>query len=125
MQMVSRILVGLVGAFFFVMGLMFWFSLDTQVVGFAIEPSNVLGRASIRADFGGFFLAGGIMGLYAAWKQCRMAAAGAMLLLGLALAGRIISILLDGPAPGGIPPMVVEAVCVAILAWARSGWRRT
>lgn len=122
--MIVRILVGLVALFFIVMGLGFWFSLDSQIVGFAISPDNVLGRASIRADFGGFFLGGGLMAAYAAWKMCRTAAAGAMLLLGLALVGRILSILLDGPAPGGIPPMVVEAVCVAILVWARRVWAK-
>jgi hypothetical protein len=31
---------------------------------------------------------------------------------------------MDGPAPGAVPPMVVEAVSVAILMWARSIWTK-
>ena len=48
---------------------------------------------------------------------------GAALLFGIALLGRIVSVVLDGPAPGGTTPMVVEAVSVAILLWARGVWK--
>ncbi len=122
--MVQRILVGLLGLFFFVMGVQFWFALDTQAAQFQIAAVDVLGRASIRADFGSFFLSTGLFCGYAAWKQSGGAAAAAAALLGLALLGRGMTILLEGVAPGAVPPMVVEAVSVAILLWARGGWQK-
>ena len=70
------------------------------------------------------FLTTGILCGYAAWKRSGSAAVGAALLFGIALLGRLVSIALDGPAPGGTPPMVIEAVCVAILLWARSVWKK-
>jgi hypothetical protein len=67
--MVARILVGLMAAFYFLMGVLFWFQLDTQAANFAVDAVGELGRASIRADFGSFFLSIGILCAYASWKQ--------------------------------------------------------
>lgn len=122
--MIARILVGLMALFFLAMGLQFWFALDAGAAQFQIEAANALGRASIRADFGAFFLSFSLFCGYAAWKQCGAAAAAAALLFGLALAGRLVTILLEGAAPGAVPPMVIEAVSVAILLWARASWKK-
>lgn len=128
MGLATRILVGLMALFFGAMGAGFWFNLETQAAGFAlqnaVEATNLVGRASVRADFGSFFLTVAVLCAYAAWKRNGSAAVGAALLFGIALLGRVVSILLDGPAPGGAFPMGVEAVSVAILLWARSVWKR-
>ena len=127
MNMAARVLVGIMALFFGAMGVGFWFSLESQAAGFglqaAVDAANLIGRASVRADFGSFFLTVGVLCVYAAWKRCGSAAVGAALLFGIALLGRIVSVLLDGPAPGGFMPMGVEAVSVAILLWARSVWK--
>lgn len=120
MDNIARGLAILVGAFMLFMGLSFWFALDSAVAGFAIAPDNVLGRASIRADVGGFFAGTGLLALLGAWKRNVHYLEGATLFVGLALAARAVSMLLDGPAPGGIPPMVIEAVMIGALLWARS-----
>lgn len=122
--MIARVLVGLMALFFFAMGVQFWFALDASAAQFQIEAAGALGRASIRADVGAFFLSVGLFCGYAAWKQCGGAAAAAALLFGLALFGRLVTLAMDGPAPGAVPPMVVEAVSVAILMWARSIWTK-
>jgi hypothetical protein len=128
MNMVARVLVGIMALFFGAMGAGFWLNLETQAASFglqgAVEASNLIGRVSVRADFGSFFLTIGILCGYAVWKRSGSAAVGAALLFGIALLGRIVSVALDGPAPGGTPPMVIEAVCVAILLWARSVWKK-
>jgi len=128
MNMVARVLVGIMALFFGAMGAGFWLNLETQAAGFglqgAVEASNLIGRMSVRADFGSFFLTIGILCGYAVWKRSGAAAIGAALLFGIALLGRIVSIALDGPAPGSTPPMVIEAVSVAILLWARNVWKK-
>jgi len=128
MNMVARVLIGIMALFFGAMGAGFWLNLETQAAGFglqgAVEASNLIGRMSVRADFGSFFLTIGILCGYAVWKRSGSAAIGAALLFGIALLGRIVSIALDGPAPGAAPPMVIEAVSVAILLWARSVWKK-
>lgn len=123
MAIVVRILAGLLAAFFLVTGLGFWFSLDQTAASFAIRPENILGRASIRADFGALFFGVGVMSAMACWRKSRAYAYGALLLLAFAISGRIVSIVLDGVAPGGTEPMVVEALGIAILAWARHAWK--
>jgi hypothetical protein len=127
MNLAARIVVGLMVLVFGSVGLGFWFSLETQAVGFAlqgaVDGANLLGRASVRADFGAFFLTVAVLCGYAAWKRSGAAATGAALMFGLALLGRILSILLEGPAPGGFMPMGVEAVSVLVLLWARSVWK--
>ena len=120
--MIARIGIGLVGAFLTFMGLTFWFTLDSAVVGFGFGPEGVIGRASVRADVGGFFLGGGILAFYAAWKCHAGAATVGALFVGLALTGRLLTLILDGNAPGAVPPMVVEAVMIALLLWGRSLW---
>ena len=122
--MIARALVGLMALFFFAMGVLFWVSLDTQAAQFQIQAAGALGNASIRADFGSFFLSAGLFCGYAAWKQHGEAALAAATLFGLALLGRLVTIVLEGAAPGAVQPMVVEAICVAILLWARSGWAK-
>lgn len=122
--MVARILVGLMAVFFFAMGVLFWVSLDAQAAQFQIAAAGDLGRASIRADFGSFFLSVGVFCGYAAWKQCGGAALAAAVLFGVALLGRLFTLAVEGAAAGAVQPMVVEAVCVAILLWARAGWKK-
>lgn len=128
MTMVARVLVGIMALFFGAMGAGFWLNLETQAATFglqgAVEASNLIGRVSVRADFGSFFLTIGILCAYAVWKRSGSAAVGAALLFGIALLGRLVSVALDGPAPGGTPPMVIEAVSVAILLWAPSVWKK-
>ena len=123
MANVARVLAGLLAAFFIVMGLGFWFRLDQTIASFAVIPDGLLGRASIRADFGGLFFGVGLMSAMAAWRTSRTCALGALLLLAIALTGRLVSLAMDGAAPGGMMPMLVEAAGIAILAWARHVWR--
>jgi hypothetical protein len=87
---------------------------------FYIEPIGSQGLASIRADFGGFFIGGGVFALLGAWSQRARPLLVPMLLLGIALFGRFVSLIVDGIGPGAIPPMVAEAVMLAILF---AGWR--
>ncbi len=124
MAHLPRILVALAALFFLFMGVQFWFALDGVAQTFGLTPEGLTGRASIRADVGGLFIGGGLIMAHAAWRQCAMCAGAAATVVAVALVGRIVTILLDGLAPGAVPPMVVEAVIVAILLWARATWKR-
>ena len=122
--MVLRILVALIAVVMLVHGLGFWFRIDMMNGLFALATQNDLGFASIRADFGGFFLAVGLFSAYAAWRQDGQAALGAAMLFIIAFIGRVISLGFEGPVAGGVPPMMFEAVSAVILLLARGRWRR-
>jgi hypothetical protein len=124
MSIIARILVLLVGALFLFLGVGVWFNFDQGLAGFALTATEPLGRAAMRADFGGFFFSIATFSFLAAWHKSRWWAAAAAILLGFALSGRALSILLEGPATGGTMPMLVEAGCVAVLLGARALWSR-
>lgn len=123
MDTIARILVGLIAAFMLVQGFGFWFQIETMNGLFALSTLNDLGFASIRADFGGFFLAVGLFSAYAAWNRVGHWALAAALLFIIAIIGRTISLGFDGLVPGAIPPMIFEGVSAAILLWARNLWQ--
>jgi hypothetical protein len=123
MTQISRILVGLLAAFYLLIGIQYWFMFDQAAATFHLSTTDLFARANIRADMGVTFFGIGILSAMAAWKKGRAYAWGAMLLLSIALVGRIVSMLIDGPAPGGTMPMIVEALSIAILYWGYSSWK--
>lgn len=117
---ITRGLVGLVGLLMVVIALRIWTAPQAFAATLGLGADSLLGVASLRADLGGFFGGGGIFALLAALRSDRRWLAPAMILLGLALTGRVISLVASGGGVPQIPPMIVEALLIVILAL---GWR--
>lgn len=122
MALVSRILVGLIG----IMALLgvgpHWFRLQHLPVERGMQALGDIGRANVRADVGGLFLAIALFAFIAAAKQSRTWALAAMLLVGSALVGRFVSLAIDGFGPRVGTPIAIEAGVVAIFALAYWSW---
>jgi len=84
-----------------------------------LTPVGSLGLATIRADVAGFFAVTGGLSLFAAWKNDRALILAPPLLIGAALAGRCLNLAVQGVSPEQVPPMVIEAVLLVLLAFAR------
>jgi hypothetical protein len=69
---------------------------------------------------GGFFAAGGMFALAAAIKARGGLLLPSVVLIGLALVGRIVAVAMNGFAPEMGPPMAVEAVLLVLFV---AGWR--
>jgi hypothetical protein len=121
MQGLVRGAIAFIGVAICLIGLGFLFAPLVFAPLFYIEPIGSQGLASIRADFGGFFIGGGVFALLGAWSQRARPLLVPMLLLAIALFGRFVSLVVDGMGPAAIPPMVAEAVMLAILY---AGWRQ-
>jgi len=121
MQNIVRGAVGFIGVAIGLIGLGFLCAPLIFAPLFYVEPIGSQGLASIRADFGGFFIGGATFALIGAWTQRARPLLVPMVLLALALIGRFISLIVDGMGPGAIPPMVAEAVMLAVLY---AGWQR-
>ena len=81
---------------------------------FGVAAAGAKGLASMRADFTAFFwLLGGSLA-WGAWRQSGGALLVALLLVGTALAGRGLSLLLDGNYEGALQPMTLEALTVVL-----------
>ncbi|MGN6819291.1 MAG: DUF4345 family protein [Sphingomonas sp.] len=116
-----RIAVGLVGAFNILVGLGFLIDPAQAGLRFFLVSLGTQGLATMRADFTAFFVTGGAFALLAAWRARRTPLLVPATLLGIAITGRVISLLADGAPARAFPPMAVEAVMLAILALA---WRQ-
>jgi hypothetical protein len=114
-----RIAVGLVGLFNCLLGLGFLFNPVQLAARFALSPVGTQGLATIRADFPAFFLTGAVFALLGAWRADSRPLLVPLVLLSLALAGRFVSIAMDGLVSTTFPPMIAEALMIGIILLAR------
>lgn len=114
-----RIVIGGVAVFNILIGLGFLIDPAGSALRFFLAPLGTQGMASLRADFTAFFIAGGGFTLYAAWRGIAAPLLVPLALLGIALFGRVVSLVADGTAATAYPPMVVEAVMIVLLLLAR------
>jgi hypothetical protein len=120
MQKLLRGAIGFIGLAMVLVGLGFLFAPVKLGSLFYVEAVGSQGLASMRADFTGFFVGVGVFALLGAWTQKARPLAVPMLLLGTALFGRSVSLLVDGVGPAALAPMLAEAVMIAVLYM---GWR--
>jgi hypothetical protein len=78
-----------------------------------------LGLATLRADLGAFFCGGGGFAIAAAVRRAPLLLTAPTLLIAMALAGRFLALALTPFNTAMIPPMVAEAVMLAIFAAGR------
>lgn len=120
MRNLVRALVALVGLFNVALGLSFLFDPAQAGLRFFITSLGTQGMATMRADFTAFFVTGAVFALVGAWRAWRTPLLVPLLLLSIAIAGRVVSLVADGAPPMAFPPMIAEAVMIALLAL---GWR--
>lgn len=115
MDKTIRLAVFAVGFLNIALGLMFLVRPEWMGAQFYITPVGSQGLATIRADFPGFFLTGGGFALWGAWMRYAEELRVPIVLLSIALFGRFVSLIFDGAGPSALPPMILEAVMIAIL----------
>ena len=115
MKSIARGLVLILSLFNLVIGLGFLLQPAKLAAAFYLSPVGTQGLATIRADFTGFFIGASLFALYGAWKMRADALLVPMVMIGLALTGRFVSLALDGMAPTAPAPMVIEVIMLTIL----------
>lgn len=122
MIILSRILVAVIGVVALLGVGPHWFDLDAVAAERGMQAIGDIGRANLRADVGGLFLAISCLTLFAAVRQHQGAILAATVLLGATLLGRFVSVAIDGYSAPVAPPMIVEAILIAILLLAYRAW---
>ena len=114
MVLVLRALLFVGGLFFVLMGI--GFLLDPAGAGadFGIAPQGVLGLASMRADMTAFFIVAGGCLIWGGWARKGDPLLVSAALMAIALIGRIVTLLVDGPHDDFFVPMLVEGLTVII-----------
>lgn len=101
-----------------------WFKLQDVAVERGFSAQGMIGQANFRADVGGVFLAIGLLMLVSAWKRSRMWALATAIVVLSALAGRIVSLFLDGISPRVLSPIYVELLCATVMLAAFTVWKK-
>lgn len=114
MRIALTALIFLIGIGFVLTGIGFLVDPVASGANFGLAPQGEQGLAVLRADMTAFFIVAGIAMLYGAWKRNGDAMLVAALLLGIAFAGRLVSVFADGIYPQFWLPMVGEALVVVI-----------
>lgn len=115
MRIVFRVLAGLAGLLGVLIAARVWADPVTFPAALGLSGQGLLGESTVRADVAGFFGVFGILALAAAVRgEGRLLTAPA-LLIGVALAGRVLTAVLNGFAPETMPPMIIEVVLLAIF----------
>lgn len=112
---IARVGVALAGLFSLAMGLLFW--ADPARAGSALGLAGIdaLGENSLRADLAAFFLVNFTACALALFRGQAHWLYGSALVFGLAVFGRFIGIIVDGPPPGIAQPVIIELVLIGLL----------
>ncbi len=119
MQLVVRVLVGLVGLLSIVLGVRFFHDPAAPAALLGIAPAGELGTATLRGDFGGFFGVCGIFAFAAALRNSAALVTAPLLAIGIALTGRIISYAFEGGGSAVMQPMLVELTLLTVFVLGR------
>lgn len=120
MQLVLRVLVGIAGLLGVLVAARMWMAPAEVAAQLGVAASSPLGLASIRADMGGFFGAGGLFALAAAIKGRGGMLLPSVVLVGLALTGRLVAVAINGFVPEMGAPMAIEAALLVLFV---AGWK--
>ncbi len=114
-----RGLIGLIGTLSTLLALRIWSAPVQTAANLGLSGEGLLGHASLRADLAGFFGAAGVLSLAAAVRNDRKLLTAPLIMIGLALSGRILTLGLEGVTQPQIQPLVIEAVLLVLLAAGR------
>ena len=113
--MIFRILAGLIGLLFLNIGLGFMAFPDILATAFFVQPAHAQGLNAIRGDFGGLFLGMSFFCfLGAGTGRARWLVVPSVFIV-LIIAGRLISLGLDGYSAAGAQSILLEIGMVLVL----------
>ena len=114
-ETIFRILAGLVGLLFLILGLGFMTFPDVFATGFSVQPATIQGLNAIRGDFGGLFLGMSFFCFLGAATRRWCWLVVPILFLLLIITGRLISLGQDGFSLTGSRSLIIEAVLLVLL----------
>lgn len=119
MRLVLTALIVIAGLFDLMLGIGFLVQPESSGATFYLRPVGDGGLAVLRADMTAFFAVAGGWMIWGAWKRNGDLLLVPAALFGIAFAGRLLSVAVDGAYPQFWLPMCVEAAHVALLLAAR------
>jgi hypothetical protein len=118
-QKLLRLAVFVTGIALMLIGLVALTDPARVAAGLGITSVNLLGAASLRADLFGFFTTAGILSFLAAVRRMPELLMAPLLLMALALTGRVVALFVVPFDVTLLPPMAAEAVMTGLFGAAR------
>ena len=122
MVVLTRILLAAIGLLFLVVGAGLWLNTGEAAAKMGLVDLAAAGLGTVRADIAGFFIGGGTIQIVAAIRRDPTLLWPVQLLVLLALMGRAITLVTDGPVAAGIPSMGIELALLVLLLWCKKVW---
>ena len=118
MNNLAKLAAALVGLFSIAMGLMAW--VDPAKIGevMGLQGVGALGEHSLRGDIGAVFLASAFGVGLALFKGKTVALKIPIILYGLVLTGRLISLVTAGTGEGVMTPIFIEVALIVLSVFA-------
>lgn len=120
MQMIVRVAVGLLGLAGVLVALRIWMAPADVGAQLGVAASSTLGFATFRADLAGFFGGAGAFALLGAIRNRASFLLVPLVLVAIALTGRIVTLAINGYSDAMWPPMAIEAVLLLVLVLGRA-----
>ena len=117
---IYRGLIAFTGLLSLVQSARLWFSPNDVGASLGLATISTVGVATLRADVAAFFAVLGVMSFAAVITRDKAMLIVPAMLVGLALAGRIITFVVTEASIETLPPMVIEALLLALYAKARA-----
>ncbi len=114
-----RIAVAVTGLILFIIAIGAWLSPAATAAKLGVTATGALGVATLRADLGAFFAVSGGLALFAAIRRAPTYLTTPLLLIALALAGRLLALAFAPFDSTMAPPMIAEAIMVAVFGAGR------
>ena len=124
LNIICRIVLTLIGAGALLIASQAWLQPDQLAGQLGFMLVGDLGHSAFRADIGGFFAASGIFMLLAALRAERQFVLPPLLLVGLALAGRLATAAQTGFITAYYQPVTIEVVTLFVLLVAWTQFRK-
>lgn len=115
MKTLAKVLPGIIALFFLVAGLLFTFNPAATLERLQLTPESIAGLAAIRSFIGGTFLGMALLLVHGIVKNEGKPVRMVAILLGAAVLGRLVGLLVDGVDSTVIGPFVIEIVLVGLL----------
>jgi hypothetical protein len=124
MLLASRIWVSLIGLLSIISAMPHWFRVEGLAAQRGVHALGLIGRANVRADMRGMFLAIGMFALIASYRKSKTWLLATILLPAFAILGRFVSIGIDGYEPRVLQPILIELAVIALLSLAYQVWKK-
>ncbi len=112
---IFRLLAGLIGFLFLILGLGFMTFPDVFSTGFSVQPVTIQGLNAIRGDFGGLFLGMSFFCFLGAVTRRWPWFVVPIVFLLLIIVGRLISLGQDGLFASGTKSLILEVILLVLL----------